>query len=263
MDPSTELDYLETLLPLVGIIFLIAVGVVFMNQQFQKSLFKQQLAREELKNKHQLEMLQTTIQVQEDERKRIAQDLHDELGAALSISKMHLLRLEKLGQTEPEAALREFPELRKYVDSALTSTRRISHQLMPARLQTMGLEKSLVAMAEQASAAGVVQFEVDINDQLTILPWAASLSLYRIYGELINNTLRHARATHSQLKIELNQARLLFFYTDNGQGLRLEKEREGIGLKGMEGRVSALRGKLTFGNREEGGFFARIELPLA
>ena len=77
---------METLLPLAGIVFLIALGVVLLYQQFQKSLYKQQLEKEAIKSQHQQALLATTIKVQEDERKRIAQDLHDELAATLSLS---------------------------------------------------------------------------------------------------------------------------------------------------------------------------------
>ncbi len=88
MGADNQVTFINTLLPFAGILFLIALGVVFLTQQFRKNLYRQQLEQEELKKKHQVELLRSNIQAQEEERKRIAQDMHDELGAALSITRM-------------------------------------------------------------------------------------------------------------------------------------------------------------------------------
>jgi len=96
MEATQEIGFLNILLPLLGVMFVIAVGVFLLNQQFQKNLYRQKLEQEELRNKHERELLQSSIEVQEAERKRIAKDLHDELGATLSIAKMQLARLEQM-----------------------------------------------------------------------------------------------------------------------------------------------------------------------
>jgi signal transduction histidine kinase len=262
MDPTAELSYLQLLLPLIGVVSVIVVGVVLLHQHFRKSLYKQQLAREELKNKHQQELLRNAIQVQEEERKRISQDLHDELGAALSISRMHLLRLEKLGQSDQNKAVEELPKVREYVESALASTRRISHELMPAQLQMLGLAKALEGVAHWAGSASELEPSVEVNGNLNELPWDTTLGLYRIYTELINNTLKHAEASTANLKIDAEFQSLSFQYWDNGKGLPVSARNVGMGLKGMEGRVSALNGELKVGNNDAGGFFANIKLPI-
>ena len=262
MDPAEELNYLQLLLPLIAVVSIIALGVIVLNQQFRKSLYKQELAKEVLKNQHHQEILSTSIKVQEDERKRIAQDLHDELGAALSISRMHILRLERLAESDQKSALDELPKVRKYVESALTSTRRISHELMPAQLQTVGLAKAIEGIADGARAANALDVQVHVENDLSGLPWEMRLAIYRIYTELINNTLKHAEASVASLRIQISQALFSLRYQDNGKGLPAESTAPGIGLQSIEGRVKALNGQLEYGNHAEGGFFADIKLDL-
>ena len=95
METEHHITFIETLFPFVGMVFLIAAGVVFLTQQFRKNLYREQIKQEALKNQHRLELLRSGILIQEQERKRIAQDMHDDLGAVLSISRMHLLQAER------------------------------------------------------------------------------------------------------------------------------------------------------------------------
>lgn len=193
--------------------------VILLNQQFREGLYKQELAKEVLKNQHNQKILNTSIKVQEDERKRIAQDLHDEIGATLSISRMHLLRLEKLAQSSKDQAISELPKVREYVEEALASIRRISYELMPAQLQTLGLEKALDGVSDSAKLASELDLQVTIQDDLSTLPWDVSLSVYRIYSELVNNTVKHAQATKVNLTIGISFHTVDFRYRDNGKGL--------------------------------------------
>ena len=95
METTGQINITAALLPMICVIFIIATGVVLLNSLFQKKLYRQKLLQEELINRHQEELLKSSIQIQEEERKRIASDLHDELGAVLSITRMHLFALEE------------------------------------------------------------------------------------------------------------------------------------------------------------------------
>src|SRR2546421_9007317 len=95
MEQAQDVNFFYTLLPTAGIVFAIAVGVIFLYLHFRKNLFQQMLEQEEMKNKYQNDLLRSSIEVQEEERKRIAQDMHDELGATLSIARMQLVQIEQ------------------------------------------------------------------------------------------------------------------------------------------------------------------------
>lgn len=94
MEESEKLNFLSALLPVSLILFIIVLGVLRLNQQFNKKLYQQKLEGEKLKLLHQKELLRASIRAQEEERKIIARNLHDELGAMISIMRMQLMQLE-------------------------------------------------------------------------------------------------------------------------------------------------------------------------
>lgn len=262
MDTSEEAIFIETFLPFTGVVFLIAIGVVLLYQQFQKSLFKEQLKNEELKNKHQQELLRTSIEVQEKERKRIAQDLHDELGATLSISQMRMLQLQELVPPEVSKLSTGMDDVFQLIQGAITSTQRMSHELMPAQLLSMGWIEAINEIINKAQLVGELVFEVDITEELENLSWPVKIGLYRVYAELINNTLKHAEASKVSIAITYKNAVIQCKYFDNGQGMdKSKKTSSGLGLKGIEARANALGGSFQYSNTEPYGFSAFIDIP--
>lgn len=258
METSPQISLLTTLLPLIGVIFIIAVGVVVLNQHFQKNLYRQRLAQEEIKNKHQQELLTSSILVQEQERKRIAQDIHDELGALLSISRMHLVQLEEKNQdTANTAALQN---IRSLTEKALSSMRKISHELMPPQLETFGLIKTLEAVAGHANKTGNIEITIDADDDFPELSWPLKLGLYRIIMELINNTLKHANADNISIALDFTGGMISCIYSDNGKGIQPNTEKKGLGLKSIEGRASSMKGNVHIGEQAE-GFNAVVTIP--
>lgn len=258
MEEPETLDILATLVPFTIIVFIIAIGVVLLNQQFRKNLYKQQLEKESLKIKHQEKLLQTAIEVQEEERKRIARDLHDELGAALSISRMQLLQLERAEKMEVE----KVQSIRELIENTLASTRRISHELMPLNLESLGLENALRSLLSRVEETGGLKTNITINQQTEPLPTLIQLALYRIYSELVNNTLKYAQATSLDIRIVCETNCLYCSYTDNGSGLPENHSTVGLGFKSIENRINTLNGVLEYGTGANGGFYAQFELPL-
>ncbi|TND08347.1 MAG: histidine kinase [Bacteroidetes bacterium] len=262
MEAPGEMNILAMLLPLAGLVFIIAIGVVLLNQQFQKNLYRQQLEQEELKNAHQRELLISSIRVQEEERKRIAQDLHDELGATLSIARMHLVQLQKKSGDEPGNSSATLDNIKSLVEYAMANMRRISHELMPPQLEAFGLVEALDAVALQVNNAGEIHIDVNATPDFPDLDWLVKLGLYRINMELINNTIKHAGAGNIIIDLACEAGIVISDYRDNGKGLPENFTGKGLGYKGMEGRVASLGGSLETGNNPEGGFFARIKIPL-
>ncbi len=253
-------ELISLLLPLAVIMFIICIGVVLLYQHFQKNLYSQKLAAERLKNTHQIELLRANIQAQEEERGRIAQDLHDELGAVLSIMRMNIMMLEQ--QDGQGSALAGLQNVRQLAETSLASVRSISHRLMPPQLEAFGLVKTLEAVAAQINEAGSIEIQLNAPAALSGLPWAVSIGLYRIIMELVNNTLKHAGATVAKIEIALSNEAVVCEYSDNGKGLTEVIPGKGLGQKSMDGRISVLGGKMSTGNGAEGGFKASFEIPL-
>lgn len=262
MEESQAIDFLSTLVPFTMVVFIIAIGVILLNQQFRKNLLKQRLEKEALKKKYQQDIIQTSIQVQEDERKRIAQDLHDELGAALSISRMQLVQLEEKAKNEATTFESGLNNVRKTLENALKATRRISHELMPVQLAELGWIKATQVLLEKAEEAGKLSVDFETNGAIESLQWPTKVALYRVCAELVNNTLKHAQATHIKLNVAMNKSHLSCYYQDNGQGVDLDTARKGVGLRSLEGRTLALAGKITFDSAPEKGFSMELEIPV-
>jgi signal transduction histidine kinase len=262
METIKDLSFLDTLLPLAAIIFIIGIGVVFLNLHFQKNLSVQKLKQEALKNVYQNDLLRSNIQAQEEERKRIAHDLHDELGAVISIIRMHLMVLEQQNTGGTGSLQDGLQNVRQLSETALASIRSISHRLMPPQLESFGLLTTLESVIGQINKTGEITIELTCNAPLEELPWLVNLGLYRIIMELINNTLKHAGAAFVKIDIHHNNHYLVCHYFDDGKGLPEDNIYKGLGHKSIEGRVNSLGGKLEMGNGETGGFYAIVQLAL-
>lgn len=262
METTEGISFLDTLMPFVAIVFIIAVGVVLLTQQFRKNLYKQQLQQNELKNRHQQEMMLASIQAQEEERKRIARDMHDELGATLSITRMHLLQTEKKFGAQNSELMAELVNIRQLTETSLGNMRQLSHQLMPPQLESFGLVKTLEALASQLNRAGQMEISLQHPENLPQLEWPLTLTLYRIISELINNTLKHSGAKKISIQITSARDAIHVDYSDDGKGLQEQAEVKGIGLRSIEGRVNAMGGSFVIVKSINPGFNAVITVPL-
>jgi signal transduction histidine kinase len=258
METIRNVNFLDALLPMAVIIFIIGMGVVLLNQHFQKNLTAQKLQQEALKAVHQNDLLRSSIFAQEEERKRIAQDLHDEVGSIISIMRMHLMIMEEQSTAGPEG----LGNVRRLSDNALASIRSISHQLMPPQLETFGLTDTLKTLVGPIGKAGGLSIDIGDPESTRDLSWIINLALYRIIMELINNTITHAGAGEVTISIRRDNRYVICHYKDDGKGLPEKYGGKGLGHKSIEGRVRALEGQLEMGNGSTGGFSAIIRIPL-
>lgn len=260
MEASSELTLLSAILPFIAIVFIIAIGVVLLNLQFKKNIYKQQLLNEELKNKHQLDLLQTSIAVQEGERKRIAENLHDELGAILSISRMRMVQLE--GDMANDKQIETLSEIRSYIETSIAAMRRISHELIPPQLEQFGLVSTLESITEQLSKTKQISVTLSSNINVPELSWPVQLGLFRVLMEFMNNTIKHANASEIHIDLSSTEHHLQCLYRDNGIGLQGDVVGNGLGFRNIEGRINALEGHITIGGAMTAGFTAAIQIPL-
>ncbi len=255
--------YIDVLIPLMVIVFIIGVGVVLLYQHFQKNLFIHKLKQETMKANYHNDLLRSNIRAEEEERKWIAQDLHDEMGAVLSIMRMNLVLLEQQSMQATESLTPGLENVRKLTENAITSMRNISHRLMPPQLETFGLVKTLEAVARQISETGKIAIQIHAPEQMPDLPWVIKLGLYRIVMELINNTIKHSGATQVIIDIQSSKDQVISLYHDNGKGLDKADAGSGLGFKSIEGRINAMNGFFEIGAEQAHGFKATIQIPLA
>ncbi len=185
------------------------------------------------------------VQSQEDERARLARDLHDGVSQALVATKL----LIESAQTEPASAARLQELALKRLNSTLSEVRHLSHALRPALLDTLGLPAALQHLAGEFGAAGGTTFQATIVGEEIDLPDAVKTALFRIAQEALNNAARHARARAVSLRLRFERdGGLALQIQDDGQGFDAVAAQavadRGLGLRSMRERADALGARL-------------------
>lgn len=225
---------------------LFVIGFVAYYQQEQA---KQHLAFRELQEQHRRELMAATFRGQEEERRRLAQDLHDGIGTMLSVTKMSLNQLERQLNGDGLHPYLQLQKTRSMLDDTMLNVRRISRELVPTTLDRFGL---LPALEELVDRANDVELQVELNclefepDSDPVL----NLMLYRITQELVNNAIRHARARHITIQLSCFESEVRLSVLDDGVGFDfdaiMENKQGGLGLRNIESRLSVVNGHVTF-----------------
>jgi signal transduction histidine kinase/ligand-binding sensor domain-containing protein len=206
----------------------------------------------------QLERVQIMIQSQEDERRRIARDLHDDFGGRLSTLKLYMQAAQKDNGSQ-EALLSQSSQM---IDQAIAGLRNILLNLSPKTLEENGFQAMLQEIADHINSSRLLVCEVDTAGFTGKLNQSAAIALYRICQELINNTIKYAKAKHIYITMVSRSDKLLFLYEDDGMGFNLSSVKRGYGITNIETHVQALRGELFIDPVINKGTAVTIELPL-
>lgn len=190
-------------------------------------------------------MMQAVVNAQDEERKRIAAELHDSLGMLLSASRMNLQatqdKLAKLGVAEPESLQIAI----QLVDQSVADARNISHNLQPQHLAIQGLSESIRTLARHINQSDKLHIIALLNENLDILPLDMQHSLFRILQELLGNAVKHADATEVVISGGTAKGKVRLVVEDNGKGLPTSDHSMGMGLNNVTFRVKAMGGELT------------------
>lgn len=233
--------------------------LVFYNRH-QRKLYAKERAVQEMQLAHQRALLENNILVQEQERRRIARDLHDEIGNKLNITRLNIAQIRPDNATQWPNLIGDAKQL---IDAAIDASRRISHNLLPPVLQEFGLEKALAELCRELSTADSLKATCDMRNKVNErLDKQTELGVFRIVQELVNNTLKHARANSITVQLELLADRLHLQYADDGVGFDLEKARKsnGLGLQNLESRAAMIHGKLEIDSAPGQGFRASLTI---
>jgi two-component system NarL family sensor kinase len=204
------------------------------------------------------------VQSQEDERARLARELHDGVSQALVATKL----LIESAQHEPDGAARLQELALKRLNSTLAEVRHISHALRPALLDTLGLPAALQHLAEEFGLGSGTHFEVVILGDEIELPEAVKTALFRIAQEALNNAARHAQAAAVRLTLRFEgRGGLAFEVVDDGHGFDAEAAQavadQGLGLRSMRERAAALGARLTLDTAPGQGCRLTVKLSAA
>ena len=244
-----------------ALIFIIITLAFLFLISYQKKIVLQKLLIQKGENELQQKLLQASISSQEKERKRIASDLHDEIGSLLSGIQANMSYLKTIDRIESEE--RDFlNRASELIDDGLTNIRRISYDLLPPTLVRFGLWEALEELVEDVNRNHGVSAQANFETLRDLkLPETVQLSIFRVIKELIANSL-HQQSV-SVLSIECGKTHeITINYQDNGHGFTKTTQSQGLGIITMQSRIQSIHGKIQFSTHSDDCFFANITLPL-
>lgn len=211
--------------------------------------------------KLQKERIFAEITIQENERKRIATDLHDSIGPLLSAVKLNINSIEMRDSEDK----RIIDLSGKYLDEIIGSMREISYNLLPNTLERKGLAEAIKEFVGQISSKSTVNIQFFILKECKV-PKEKEIHIFRMIQEISHNTLKHANAKSLQIGLSEEEGNLLLFTKDDGKGFDADKEKnnnKGLGLKSLESRVEILNGIYSLDSKPNEGTNYFIKIPLS
>jgi signal transduction histidine kinase len=222
-------------------------------------MIKNQVELRKMHDEKQTDLLNAVFETQENERKRLAEDLHDSVGQVLSAVKLNLHRLEKNCDevTRPLLA-----DTRKLTDECIQEIRNIIHNVLPPVLTDYGLLEALEGLClkiEQTTAVKV-EFKKKLSN-IRFRP-EIELSFYRIAQELFSNAIKHSEATAIHLTLTNEPGWLVMEFKDNGKGFNINQVKHGFGLKNLESRVQLIGGEINIYTKPQNGTITIIRIKM-
>jgi signal transduction histidine kinase/predicted ATPase len=206
--------------------------------------------------------MKALIQAQYTERKRMARDLHDGLGSLLSSVRLRFNGLQhEVIEKIPEKAHRYRDSLR-LLDEAIDELRQISHNMVPASLSRFGLGPALHTFAAQVRASGELEVDLQILGLEERLPEEMEVHVYRICQELVQNVIKHARASKLRVQIIRHNDSLNISVEDDGVGMTKDNVTRGFGFSTIQSNVDLFKGTFTIESQPGKGCLILIDLPV-
>lgn len=202
------------------------------------------------------------LESQEQERKRIAAELHDSLGQNLLVIK-NRAALALAQQDQPGKMVAHVSEVSAMASAAIHEVRGIAQNLRPFQLDELGLTKSIASMARKLGDASPIEVVSQLDDVDGALPAEFEIHFYRVVQESLNNIVKHSQARRATIDLRRESGQLRLTITDDGRGFALESREQtvGLGLRNITERVRAMGGRITFHSRPAAGTRVEIELP--
>jgi signal transduction histidine kinase len=225
---------------------LMALVLVLFFYFSRKKIVQKEVEKKNLELGHQKKLLHAILVTQEEERKRIAQDLHDDISSKLNIVSINSHLLKTPGLTFEESC-EISTNIFNLTKKALDNSRRIAHDLLPPVLEKFGLHAGIEEMCVEFNSNKQVRANFKSTAELDKLSSDVQLSVFRILQELMNNSLKHSKASSINIIFERELEKITCKYCDDGIGFDIQSEdnQKGLGMKSIESRISFLNGQIN------------------
>ena len=246
----------------------LAIGLVVFIVFHQRKVIKYQEQLQRMEEEQQQILLNASIRWQEEERQRIAADLHDDAGPLLATARLYLN--DNLVNQDTATQLQSIYNAKQIIDDTIQLIRNISHSLMPPTLKNFGLESAINDLFQKISGSGSMNASCRFHDYRDRLLPQRELLIFRVTQELVNNILKHSSATFIHLTQNINNAMFYIRIHHDGKGItqadfeKMNKSSVGLGLKNIQSRMKVLNGSVLFEKDQSQTFYKiTIEMPIS
>lgn len=253
--------YLMIAVAVVAMLMMAGAIVVFVIF-YQKRMIREQMKRQLIEFEYQQKMMQAELESQESERRRLAADLHDSIGGMLSAIRVGLI---SIGRALPDP--KAIQNTKQMLDETITSVRRISRDLLPSTLEKFGFITAIREMCERFHGTSQIPVFFEESGEVPELDKQVQLMVFRITQELLNNAIKHARASRIQVTIQKTDT-LTVSVVDDGVGLSGTEGKngkafaKGLGLFNIENRARLIGAEVSFEETIPQGTRVTLTLPL-
>jgi signal transduction histidine kinase len=244
----------------------LTIGLIMFIIFHQRKVIRFQLRLQEMEKRQQKILLNASIRLQEEERQRLAADLHDDAGPLLATCRLYLN--ENLVNQDKVTQLQSIFQARQILDDTIQLVRNISHNLMPPTLKNFGLESAVNDTFQKISGSGSLNASSRFHDYKERLKLDKELIIFRVIQELLNNILKHSSASFVHLTQNFQGDNCYIRIHHDGKGLvqsdfdKLTKSKSGLGLKNITSRLRVLQGKIHFEKDPSQTYYkVTIEVP--
>lgn len=233
----------------LGMLVLV-IGLVIFIIFHQRKVLRYQLQLQQLEQDQQRVLINASVRLQEEERQRIAADLHDDAGPLLATARLYLS--ENLVNQDKATQLQSIFQARQILDDTIQLIRNISHSLMPPTLKNFGLESAINDVTQKISGSGSINASSRFHDYKDRLKPEKELLVYRMVQELMNNILKHSNASFIHITQNMHGGNFVLRIHHDGRGIvqadfdKLNKSNIGLGLKNISSRLRVAQGKIHF-----------------
>jgi two-component system NarL family sensor kinase len=244
----------------------LTIGLILFIIFHQRKVIRYQFRLQQMEHEQQKVLLNASIRLQEEERQRIAADLHDDAGPLLATARLYLN--ENLVNQDKGTQLQSIYQARQILDDTIQLIRNISHSLMPPTLKNFGLESAINDLFQKISGSGAINASSRFHEYKERLKPEKELIVFRIVQELVNNILKHSNSSFIHLTQNMHHENFLLRIHHDGRGIvqadfdKLNKSNVGLGLKNISSRLKVAQGSIYFEKDASQTYYkVTIEIP--
>ena len=229
---------------------ILTIGLILFIIFHQRKVIRYQTRLQHMEQEQQKILLNASIKLQEEERQRLAADLHDDAGPLLATARLYLN--ENLVNQDKTTQLQAIFQTRQIIDDTIQLIRNISHSLMPPTLKNFGLESAINDLFQKISGSGSINASSRFHEYKDRLKAEKELIIFRIVQELINNILKHSSASFIHLTQNIHGDKFYLRIHHDGRGIiqsdfdKLNKSNIGLVLKNISSRLRVIHGNINF-----------------